>query len=65
MNCHLLSEGRGGQSQQSANEMMTQLIYELVTDTCKNCLFAIVLEELSLDGLLIVLHVTKAMGNGC
>lgn len=62
MNCQLLSEGQGGQSQLSANETMTQLIYEPVADACKCCFFAIVLEESSLGCLLIVLHITKANG---
>lgn len=62
LSCQLLYEGWGGQSQLSANETMTQLIYEPVADACKSCLFAIVLEELNLECLLIVLHATKANG---
>lgn len=62
MNCQLLSEGQGGQTQLSANETMTQLIYDPVADACKRYFFAIVLEELGLECLLVVLHITKANG---
>lgn len=62
MNCQLFSEGQGGQTQLSANETMTQLIYDPVPDACKRYFFAIVLEELSLECLLVVLHITKANG---
>lgn len=62
MNCQQPSEGQGGQSQLSAHETMTQLIYEPVADAGKSCLFAIVLEELGLECLLIVLHITNANG---
>lgn len=62
MNCQLLSEGQGGQSQLSANETMTQLIYEPVQTRLQTLFFAFVLEELSLGCLLIVLHITKANG---